>query len=745
VSLANANSTHPKVARKESASSGKWWPWKRAASGRRRCPFFCIFLFSILASGLSQASARPQEQSAAPLSKKELEAKAKELVAEGKALEKQGQLDDAKDKYIDAEGYISTKDGLNGIGRIRDAKKTQVEVLLQGAHQDCDAGRTADCAKKLEKALNTSPDKTVTLHYDLALCYQKLGDRANALTHLGEAISATQDTGQRVALVELRTQMVLGNEDLRAVSADAAKKIEGFNHTYMQTDRDPVAAKGLCDQLKDLPSGSPVNAAVAFNQAKCAAEDARDADAAQLLDEYLKLAPNALDASETQVYRDSLLSLAARDGDAGAQVRAHFAAADLDLDYRRYDRALQEYLAAEQIAPQFALTYWRLALLYEAAGDVANSRDCLTKYLPLEADPVRRSDAQAHLDSLDQWRSFYDDNVGDAHELMSDLLTRSMGLSDEGLKHHPKKVKGSKIAAKYRNTLSASETLSPPFARRQIDRAHEDLDEAMQLFPIAPEANQLMALVQLEDNDWPSAFRSYDAVASAGQPVAFYAQLNSSRENKFVLATKVEIGKDSLRFVYLSSYNARKKITEPPDSPAGEDGLGNLFTSAALPPDTHAETLVIPVAELEGVRTDKSFVTIKLHKQQILLAPVYMLSNTPLEGHVARELGNEYTRMFVRYLGYEQARLGKEGMTFGEKLRLGYTVFQAGMSFFNAVATGGMGAFGAFQSTMKLSHALQTDAGHLRHNLAEQRRALEGLEFKPIPIQPAQLAFRDHL
>jgi tetratricopeptide (TPR) repeat protein len=678
------------------------------------------------------------------VSKKQLEAKAKELISEGKTLEKQGQLDDAKDKYIDAEGYISTRDALNGIDRIRGAKKTQTEALLEDAHHDCGVGKTADCARELETALEAAPDRMLTLQYDLALCYEMLGDRANALAYLDQAIGATQDTRQRIALVELRTQILLGAKDPGPVSTDIEKRIEGFNRAYMQTDRDPVAAAGLCDQLKDLPNSSPANAAIVFNQAKCAAEEARDADAAQLLDEYMKLAPDALDASETQAYRNGLLSLAALDGDAGARVRAHFAAADSDLDYRRYDRAIQEYLAAEQLAPQFALTYWRLALLYEAEGDIAHARDCFTKYLQRETDTERKSDAQAHLNLLDQWRSFYDDNIGDAHELMTDLLMRSMGLSNEGVKHRPPKNKA-KLAAKYRTTLSASEALSPPFARRQIDRAREDLDEAMQLFPIAPEANQMMALVQLEDNDWPSAFRSYDAVASAGQPVAFYAQLNSSRGNKIVLATKVEIGKDALRFVYLSSYNAKKKITEPPENPAGEDGLGNLFTSAALPPDSHAETLVIPLAELEAVKTDKSFVTIKLHKQQMLLAPVYMLSYTPVEGHVARELGNEYTRMFVRYLGYEQARLGKEGMTFGEKLRLGYTVFQAGMSVFNAVATGGMGAFAAYQSTMKLSHTLQVDESHLRHNLAEQRRALEGLEFKAIPNQPAQLTFREHL
>ena len=271
------------------------------------------------------------------------------------------------------------------------------------------------------------------------------------------------------------------------------------------------------------------------------------------------------------------------------------------------------------------------------------------------------------------------------------------------------------------------------------------MDEVIQLFPIAPEANQMLALLDLENNDWPSAFRRFDAVASAGMPVAFYAQDKSSTDKKVVRAVKIEITEDSVRLVYLSSYDPRKRISAPPAKPAGEDDLGNLAVSPALLPDPNADAVTIPETELQGIQTDKSFVYMKRGKEQILLAPVFMTAYTPTEGKTAREFGNEYTRMFVRYLGYENARLGKEGMTFGEKVKLAGQIEQTGMSIFSDVTSGGLGSIDALRNTIKLSQMLHTDLKNLQQTMADQRRALEDLQFKVIPSAPVELAFKDHL
>ena len=708
------------------------------------------------------AAATPQgngQDNPAQMDKKQLEEKAKGLVAEGKALEKQGNLDDARDKFIDAEGYVSTKDALNGIDHVKDAIEKQVQGALTSAHQFYDAGKFAECADTLEKGLDVS---TVTstinpaLHYDLALCYDKISDRAQAVEHLDSAIAAARDKKLRLDLIQVRTSLTLGMAPV-AAAGDAKKKIDTFNTAYLREDRDDAGANGsgegkgstsasLCDQIKELQTAAPQNAAILFNAAKCAESDGRAGDAARLLGQYLMAAPQALDASDVQARQESLASLAALDGDRGTQVRSHFAAAALDLDYRRYDRAMAEYRAAEQIAPDFPLTQWRLALLYEAAGDVANARKCFELYQKLETNPDRNSAVALHLASLDQWRSDYDDNIDEAHDLLGDLLLRSMGLSSQGVKHRGKLSKAQKkTSGRYQRTAVASEALSAPYVRRQLERAREDLDEATQLFPIGVEANELLALADLENNDWTSAYDRYDAVASGGLPVSFYAQVSSSKDNKVVRAAKVEIGKESVRVVYLSYYNVKKKISEAPDEPAGDDDLGNLVTSATIPPDPKIEGFTVSLADLQNVKTESGFITMKREKEQFTIIPVFMTAYTPVEGHAAREFGNEYTRMFVRYLGYENARMGKEGMTFGEKLKLGYSFVQLGMSVFQAVTDGGFSSYEAAMALRNVAKTLKVDTKTLQKTMADQRRALDGLAFKAIPVQAVQLTYRDHI
>ena len=76
----------------------------------------------------------------------------------------------------------------------------------------------------------------------------------------------------------------------------------------------------------------------------------------------------------------------------------------------------------------------------------------------------------------------------------------------------------------------------------------------------------------------------------------------------------------------------------PPAKPPGEDNLGNLVVSAVQPPDAHAEVLTIRAADVKGIETNKNFVVVKLAKDQIYLAPLNILSETPFEGGASRTL-----------------------------------------------------------------------------------------------------------
>jgi tetratricopeptide (TPR) repeat protein len=737
------------------------------------CPFLLSFL---VLTGLCAQTGPPD--------KNQQEASAKELIAEGKALEQQGKLVEAKDKYAESLGVVSTSEALDAIRRINDQMKQQVESLLAEAHRLFDAGKFSESAQQLQQAVELFPQGPV-LHSDLALCYAKQGDRANAALEFDSALAGLTNEKDREELLEQLSSVLMGTA--APDFADENKKsLASFNDSYLQEDREANDAKapggGLCEQTKTLEESFPTNAAVVFNSAKCAEEDGRFEGAARQLADYNKLAPEALDNSDADLFRASALSLASLTGDSGQQIRQHYATAASFLDYRHYDRAVSEYEAAASISPDYAQTQWQLGLLYEAFGDVTKAHDYFSKFQQLEPDATRKADADPHLSTLDARRDLYDANVGDAQDILTGLLQSSMGLENEGAKHKRRLTyrQWRWASGRYKDTTSATEKLPVPYVVRELNRARQDLDSSTDLFPLGCEANELLALISLQWNDWPEAYRNFDAVASQGFPVSFYAQVNSARDSKAVRATKVEISSGSIRLVYLSSYDPKRQVSEAPNASAGEDDLGNLVVSAAAPPDAHAEALTIRATDLKGIETENNFVVLKLENDQLYLAPLNLLSDIPFQGSASRAFGNEYTRLFVRYLGYEDARLGKEGMTTGEKFELGFEIARIGMS----AARMGMGGGGpvAFSSAMRrarrarravrLAHALSVYREYrsikrdvhvvhmadavlrLAENLDEsvttlertsgdQRRAIEGMEFKIIPTQQWQLKYRE--
>jgi tetratricopeptide (TPR) repeat protein len=710
--------------------------------------------------------------------KKQLEAQAEQLIAEGKAFEKAGKLSEARDKYVDSLEVVSTGDALNAVKEIDEKEKQQVESILTEAHRLYDLGKVSDSQQQLRQGLAMRPAHPA-LHYDLALCYLKPGDRANAALQLDQAVGSLPNRKERIELLEFQSTVLMGT-DPPAANADAKNTLAGFNEAYLAEDRDPGDTKargggGLCDRTKALSDAFSTNAAVVFNSAKCAEQDAHPEVAARQLDDYLKLAPNALDRADAELFRENLRSLAALDGDPGKLIRQHYANAARYLDYRRYDRAMTEYQQAAQALPDYSQTSWQLGLLYEAFGNVPKAREQFARFQQLTPDGARKSDADVHLSNLEGRRAIYDANVDEAEEILSGLLANAMGLDIEGSKHKTKlSYRQWRWAShRYKEATRATVMLPEPYVERELNRSRQDLDGASELFPLGAEAQELLALISLQGNNWPEALRSYDAVASQGLPVSFFAQVNSAHDSKEVRATKVEIGPDGVRLVYLSSYDPKKRVSAPPAKPAGDDNMGNLVVSADHPPDSEAEALTIRTDDLKAIETDKNFVVLKLAKDRIYLAPLNLLSEAPFEGGASRSYGNEYTRLFSRYLGYETAKLGKEGMTAGEKFRLGFEIARIGM----AVGMMGVGAPAAYGSAMhmaRLAHALQvyrtyrsvargvhmadvSDAATrladdlqmaataLERNILDQQRAIVGTQFKIIPTQQTPLKFREKL
>jgi len=129
------------------------------------------------------------------------------------------------------------------------------------------------------------------------------------------------------------------------------------------------------------------------------------------------------------------------------------------------------------------------------------------------------------------------------------------------------------------------------------------------------------------------------------------------------------------------------------------------------------------------------------------LSPIYLPSFTPVEGPQARRFANAYTRLFVRYPGLEDSKLGTEGMSGGEKFKMGYNIASASvdiaMSGFTPIS-----AISSVQDAISITRTIHSAMASLSVSFAtweksvdDQQQLLAGKSFKAIPTQPVNLAF----
>ena len=125
----------------------------------------------------------------------------------------------------------------------------------------------------------------------------------------------------------------------------------------------------------------------------------------------------------------------------------------------------------------------------------------------------------------------------------------------------------------------------------------------------------------------------------------------------------------------------------------------------------------------------------------------HVATNLEVIGPQARRFANNYTRLFVRYPGLEDAKLGTEGMTGGEKFMMATQIADA--SFNMAMGGfGGIGAIGSVQDAISIARTIQAAKVSLNVSFAaweksadDQQQLLAGKAFKAIPVQPVNLMF----
>src|SRR5439155_7197478 len=112
-----------------------------------------------------------------------------------------------------------------------------------------------------------------------------------------------------------------------------------------------------------------------------------------------------------------------------SELRRLYASGYSYLTEGKYDRALAAFTRSKDLAPDFALTYWKLALLDEAMANVGGARENFTHYQELVSEQSAKDEAALHFSTLEAKKSKYDEEVGEAEDILSDLFNRGMNLT----------------------------------------------------------------------------------------------------------------------------------------------------------------------------------------------------------------------------------------------------------------------------------------------------------------------------
>jgi tetratricopeptide (TPR) repeat protein len=450
----------------------------------------------------------PLQSSSEKDQKKALEAKAKALIEEGKTIEKQNRLLDARAKYAEAQGIIETRDGAKASYEVDREISKRTKKSLEEAKQAYNSGKYSDAQTALSQASDLEPGNA-SVSYNQALCYLKLNDRAKAVDSLNNAIHSASDEKEKERLTEFRDSLLTDEKsgNLENVQKERVKQVNALSlslknsswrDTFTATDDPPlpndaspdppeVATNGhvdakaadpapaprtklaptearedprttLCRKLSDLKDILPQSPAIYFNLARCAELDGRTEESIQLFNKYLLIAPNALDTKDVQLRVEDLTALTGVSDKKGPDLRKLYADAARNLDLGRYERALQDYLKADSLIPNFPQTKRRLGLMYEMFGNIEKARDYFVAYKNLSQTTTDKADADAHLNGLNQKKEQYETSIKKADDILAELLDRWVGIDSAG-NHDNNKLKGSQGRVTSNRTRAGAQSL----------------------------------------------------------------------------------------------------------------------------------------------------------------------------------------------------------------------------------------------------------------------------------------------
>ena len=616
--------------------------------------------------------------------------RARYLVSQGQILEDGGDLFRARNSYEDAEDIFHTKEGRTALKKIRKTITRSVDVRVEGAHADYIAKRYPQAQTKLKEAQRIDPSNKL-LCYDMAIVLRDDGNRPAAVDALDRCLELIPEGKERDLWEQFRATLVTP-EDSSGIPNLIVPEIDSVNRSLQTTDSgyyhatDASVGREACPllmKLKEFPSLP----SLVFDRARCQEMMTnQEQEAIQSMQDYLRLAVGALDLQEEQAHLRTLRSLSTLSGSAGDEVRARFAEATRYLSIGRYDLVINELVAADSDVPNYSGSSKALALLYRDFGDIDSACRYLGEYL--EKEPLDSEDRREMIDlfrPLKYRRIQYDQAIDDASVPLSEVLQAYLSFGRHTGKH---------------------------FVRERMDRVIDDLDQALQIFPRGIEANDLLAVVnQLTDNP-RLAKRSYDILWSQRQPVTFFTATKD----------RIEIWPDVLR---ISRY---PQMSDP-------------FRELGRTKNPESEQLARR-EEIQFVETKESSIVVHLRSSAVEIRPARLVLPPTGKGPLARKYTNQYTKLFQRYLGVDTIKIGKEGLTSKEIVRIGFDLLALANSFYGLSSAYRITAISNLLNYGRDTIWIASVANDVKGLLEQRQRVSQYAGLKRLPLPTANFAFK---
>lgn len=636
-------------------------------------------------------------------------ARAKALVGEGDKLLKAKKHVAAREKYVEAL-RLGENDKYNvKVGQV----DAEIDKLIK---KELEAASTLYAAGKYDQAL-ARLDATLPLReidasvlYNRALIMHKQGKQVDAVKHLDTAQRIVANDKERMRLSQLKTQWETG-ETLQPHPPAREEQIKDVNEIF-------AAGEGgaeTCKRLRAMADSLSKSPSLVFNLAKCAEDAGELEEASRLLDRYLTLAPEAVDAGLTKRDLDDVRELESR---AGRNIIALYGEADRAARQGQYKRAIESLTRALDASADLPDTHLRLARLHQGAGNSDSARNHYQKFLSLESREVLLPPVRDELAALEQRSAEYQALVGPSSDRLQAWLHRY---------------------------LVDGRPMGSAASQQELRSIAEQLQKAAVMMPLATDLNRMLGQIHLIDGNYPAARKAFSVVAEAGEPVWFYAIASGVPAWGKNIVAKVELHGPRVRLYGVTRIDKKKYVgLTNTSTPAAR--LGGFLTpaqSADLPRTApHFEMAAVSNAETKDDGVELAWTDGKAAKREARLSPIRFTNAAPVTGPAARRFANAYTKLF-RDFGDVNVKLGAERLTGGEKFGMAMQVALA------AYSGGAMSLASGVQGTANIIAAAMRSAAwatmELQNAMDRQARMFQETQFKIMPIEDPKPAFRKEL